>query len=49
MLLRGIKRLASSEVKATGCTKVEALDSLSQAAGFNNYIDAVDQLGEGNE
>ena len=49
LLLRGIKRLASSAVKAAGCTKVEALDSLSRAAGFNNYIDAVDQLGEGNE
>lgn len=49
LLLRGIKRLASRTVKATSCTKAEALDSMSQAAGFNNYIDAVDQLGEGNE
>lgn len=49
LLLKGIKRLATRTVKATGCTKAEALDSQAQAAGFNNFIDAVDQLGEGNE
>ncbi|AUM59679.1 hypothetical protein HOS55_gp077 [Pseudomonas phage PMBT3] len=49
MLLKGIKRLATRTMKATGCTRAEALDSLSQAAGFNNYIDAVDQLGEAND
>lgn len=48
LLLKGIKRLASRTVKATGCTKAEALDSLSQAAGYNNFIDAVDQLGDDN-
>ena len=48
LLLCGIKRLASSAVKATGCTKAEALDSLAQAAGFNNFIDAADKLGDDN-
>lgn len=49
LLLKGIERLAKRTMKATGCTKADALDSVSQAAGYNNFIDAVDQLGEGNE
>lgn len=48
LILKGIKRLANREKKATGCTLSEALDKASQLAGYNNYIEASDALGESN-
>lgn len=48
LFLKGIKRLANRQKKDTGCTLSEALDKVSQQAGFNNYIEASDALGESN-